>query len=126
MSKERKKDKTKYNPVHKKWFVFGGGFYGAVALMTYVLVEWYEFVDFIRGLGGLGDLLSRLGINLIINIFVEALTNFIVAISWPVYWMSEIETNRIWLWCIAAYGGYYAGSALAHYFTDHESGATEK
>ena len=126
MSKERKKDKSKYNPVHKKWFVFGGGFYGAVALMTYVLVEWYEFVDFIRGLSGLGDLLSRLGINLIINIFVEALTNFIVAISWPVYWMSEIETNRIWLWCIAAYGGYYAGSALAHYFTEHESGATEK
>ena len=126
MSKERKKDKTKYNPVHKKWFVFGGGFYGAVALMTYVLVEWYEFVDFIRGLSGIGDLLSRLGINLIINIFVEALTNFIVAISWPVYWMSEIETNRIWLWGIAAYGGYYAGSALAHYLTDHESGAAEK
>ena len=59
MSKERKKDKDKfkYNPVHKKWFVFGGGFYGAVALMTYVLVEWYEFVDFFRGISGFSDLI---------------------------------------------------------------------
>lgn len=128
MSKERKKDKHKYkhNPVYKKWFVFGGGFYGAVALMTYALVEWYEFVDFLRGLSGFADLLSRLNIGLIINIFVEALSNFIVAVTWPFYWMSEIETNRIWLWGIAAYGGYYAGSALAHYLTDHESSAAEK
>lgn len=128
MSKERKKDKHKFknNPLYKKWFVFGGGFYGAVALMTYTLVEWYEFVDFLRGLSGFGDLISRLNLNLLINIFVEALTNFIVAVTWPVYWMSEIETDRIWLWCIAAYGGYYAGSALAHYLTDHETHAAEK
>ena len=128
MSKERKKDKHKFkhNPLYKKWFVFGGGFYGAVALMTYVLIEWYEFVDFLGSLSGFGDLLSRLNINLIINIFIEGLTNFIVAVTWPAYWMSEIETNRIWLWGIAAYGGYYAGSALAHYLTDHESNAAEK
>lgn len=128
MSKERKKDKDRYkhSPVHKKWFMFGGGFYGAVALMTYALVEWYEFVDFMSGLSSFGDLLSRLNINLIVNIFIEALQNFIVAITWPAYWISEIETGRIWLWCIAAYGGYYAGSALAHYLTDHESSAAEK
>jgi hypothetical protein len=40
--------------------------------------------------------------------------------------MSEIESDRIWLWCVAAYGGYYAGSALAHYFTDQQSNAAEK
>ena len=128
MSKERKKDKgkKKYNPVHKKWFVFGGGFYGIVALMTYALVEWYELVDFLGGLNGFGDLISRLNINLFIGIFVEGLMNFIVAVTWPVYWISEIETNRLWLWCVAAYGGYYAGSALAHYLTDHEKNTIEK
>jgi len=43
--RRKKEDRGKLNPVHEKWFRFGGGFYGVVALYTYALVEWGEVLD---------------------------------------------------------------------------------
>jgi hypothetical protein len=43
--------------------------------------------------------------------------NFVTALAWPGYWMSEVGASAIWIWFLAAYGGYWLGAraALAGY-----------
>lgn len=110
--KNRTKDKQlkkQGDAVHRKWLTFGGGFYGVVALLTYAIVELAEIRDFIMGLGGLFEMIRNLSLGVIINLFVGALKNFIVAISWPVYWLSEARGESVWLWFAVAYAGYWIG-----------------
>lgn len=112
----KKKDGEKpisVNPVHGKWLKFGGGFYGIVALYTYGLVEWSDVRETIAGFGGFGSFIGELNINLLINMIIEGLMNFITAVSWPVYWMSEFGAARFWVWGGIAYFGYYIGIRAA-------------
>jgi len=101
------------NPVHRKWLAFGGGFYGVVGLLTYAVVELGELRDFFLGFESLADLIRRFGFDMLVGLLVNALTNFIVAIAWPVYWMSDIRSNHLWAWFVMAYAGYWAGARYA-------------
>jgi len=97
------------SPLQKKWAKFGGGFYGIVAFFTYIVVEVTDVTTTILSFGGFTDFLRQLDFNLIIGIFIEALTNFITAMTWPIYWMGRIETDQTWIWFLVAYGGYWLG-----------------
>lgn len=99
--------------VHNKWLKFGGGFYGVVGLLTYAVVELGEIWDFLRGFESVWSLISQFGVDMLVNLFVEALRNFIIAIAWPAYWLSNIQTHYPWLWFLAAYAGYWGGARLA-------------
>jgi len=101
------------NPVHNKWLSFGGGFYGVVALLTYVVIELGEVRDFISNLGGLFNLLANISVDLIVGFIVDSFTNFIKALAWPYFWIMEINSHHIWIWFLAAYSGYWAGTRLA-------------
>lgn len=96
-----------------KWLMFGGGFYGIVGLLTYAVVELREIWNFLTGFGSFTELLANLGLNTLIGLLVEAATNFVVAVAWPVYWLSGIRSAHIWLWFVVAYGAYWAGARLA-------------
>ena len=108
------------HPVQRKWLKFGGGFYGIVAMYTYLLVEWQEIAAFISGFGGFGAFIRNLGIDVIIRMFIEGLKNFITAISWPVYWMHEFGSGRIWLWLCVTYAGYWLGMRLAQHLSKQQ------
>jgi len=111
---EGSKEETKeLHPLQKKWAKFGGGFYGIVALFTYIVVEVTEIFTMISKFGGLIDFIKQLSLNVIIDMAVEALMNFVTAISWPVYWMSRIDTGQVWIWFLMAYAGYWAGLKVA-------------
>jgi uncharacterized membrane protein len=103
----------KMNPVHNKWLSFGGGFYGVVALLTYMVVELGELRDFVARYDGFMNLLRQLNFNIVIELIIDAFTNFIVAIAWPVYWLGDIAGEYIWIWFAVAYGAYWAGAKLA-------------
>jgi hypothetical protein len=111
--KKDKENKAKGDLVHNKWLAFGGGFYGLVGLLTYVVVELGEIRDFFMQFESIGALISALSIDLVFSLFIDAVTNFIVAIAWPVYWMSDIAGEYIWIWLGVAYGGYLAGAKYA-------------
>lgn len=116
MGKRRKKqgkDAPKINPVHGKWLKFGGGFYGTVALYTYGLIEFQEIRDVIASFGGIPPFLQAVDVRMLIRMFIEALMNFVAAITWPVYWMREFGSNQIWIGLLIAYGAYWAGMHLA-------------
>lgn len=115
---KRAKDKNAKNqksqhPVQKKWAKFGGGFYGVVAFLTYIVIEVIDIATTIINYGGFFDFLKSLNFGLIINMFIEALTNFIAAMVWPLYWMRQVETNQVWIWFVVAYAGYWLGMKQA-------------
>lgn len=116
-----KEDPEQADPILGRWFEFGGGFYGLVALYTWLLIEWDDVADF---LGGLGDLVLRfdLGalISLLVSLFIESIMNFVAAIAWPVYWLGEARNP--WLWALLAYGGYWLGIKAAQHVTGRRWG----
>jgi hypothetical protein len=99
--------------LHNKWLKFGGGFYGVVGLLTYAVVEAGELWNFAIGFESIWMLMSKFGLDALINLAVNALRNFIVAVAWPAYWLSNIDSQYVWLWFLAAYGGYWASARLA-------------
>lgn len=103
----------KMNPVHNKWLSFGGGFYGVVGLLTYAVVELGEIRDFITQFDGLLSLLSDITLELFIGFFINSIMNFVVAIAWPAYWLSNIRSDYIWIWFVIAYAGYWVGIRFA-------------
>lgn len=99
--------------VHRKWLAMGGGFYGVVAMLTYLVVEVGEIIDFIAGFDGFNAFLNSISVSMLIGLIIEAVKNSFIAIAWPLYWLSDIRSNYIWIWFIAAYAGYWIGSNLA-------------
>lgn len=110
---EKKQAEKDLHPVQKKWAKFGGGFYGIVGFFTYLVIEFLEIVGMIRNLGGFFEFIGQFGLDVIIRILVSALTNFITALAWPVYWLTRIDTGNPWVWFLVAYAGYWAGLKLA-------------
>lgn len=123
--KKSKKDKEQgareLHPLQKKWAKFGGGFYGIVAFFTYLVIEVIEIITTIANLGGFIDFLKQLDFNLIIQMFVAAIMNFVSAMIWPVYWMKRVETDQVWVWFVMAYAGYWCGLKLAQMLIQNRS-----
>lgn len=111
--KHRDIEPKKLNPVHNKWLKFGGGFYGVVALMTFVIIEFGEIAYFFGNFSENVGLISNLSIDLLVDFFIDSIMNFVAAISWPWYWMQEIRSGDIWIWFLVAYGGYWLGARIA-------------
>ena len=118
MKKSAKKKKTRSgNPIHNKWMKFGGGFYGLVGMWTFLVIEALEVYDFATGYQGMDGLMNTLNTTsftgLAVEFLVNSIKNFITAIVWPGYCPDVLDSERIWLWLIAAYAGYWIGMKIA-------------
>lgn len=96
-----------------KWVDFGGGFYGVMAVLTYVVVEFREVVDFMTSEATVMATLAALGIGDVVNFFINSLMNFITAIAWPAYWINKVEGHSVWVWFVVVYLGYICGQFIA-------------
>jgi len=114
-----KGQQQKADPALRHWFRFGGGFYGLVALYTWLLIEADDLLEFF---GGLANVMVNLDpgalLELLIEIFVESLINFVAAIAWPSYWLSAWSSP--WLLLAAAYAGYWLGIKAARVASQHQ------
>lgn len=119
--KGRELNTGKVHPLQKKWAKFGGGFYGIVAFFTYLVVEVLEIISVVSNLGGFFEFLKQLDFDLIIQMFIQAIMNFVTAMIWPVYWMRRIDTDYVWVWFVMAYAGYWVGLRLAQVLIKHRS-----
>lgn len=108
-----KENKPEGDLVHRKWLAMGGGFYGVVAVLTWVFIELGEILDFITSFESISALISSLSIGTLIQLVIEAIKNSFLAIAWPMYWLSDIRSDYIWIWFIVAYAAYWAGTTLA-------------
>ena len=84
-----------------------------MAVLTWVFIELGEILDFITSFESISALISSLSIGTLIQLVIEAIRNSFLAIAWPMYWMSDIRSNYIWIWFIVAYAAYWAGTTLA-------------
>lgn len=101
------------DPVHRKWLALGGGFYGVVALLTLIVIELGDILDFLRNFDGFTSLAELLSISTLISILFETLMNSFLALAWPMYWLSDAQVDYAWIWFAVAYGGYWLGCHLA-------------
>jgi hypothetical protein len=68
-----------------------------------------------------------LNIGLVVDMFLEAIFNFVAAVIWPVYWMSSIDAQYSWVWFVAAYAGYALGLKRAHIiYARRQSGSASR
>ena len=104
------------DPVLGKWVAFGGGFYGLMALLTYIHSEAIDLWGSLTAYGSLSGLLAALSVGFFVDLFVEAMMNFVVAITWFMYWPDEIHMRNGWIWLGAAYVGYHVGMRIAQQY----------
>ncbi|NQY04129.1 MAG: hypothetical protein HRT76_12845 [Halieaceae bacterium] len=109
-----KKSRRQMNPAMDKWFRFGGGFYGLVALYTWLLLEWPDVTTFISGMS---ELLFSFDagavLKLVLQLVIDSFINFGLAIAWPAYWLQD--NRNPWELLFVAYGGYWLGINAAQY-----------
>ena len=103
---------------HNKILSFGGGFYGTMALMTYVLIEVIEIWNFVLGLADPATWINKLGVELLIDFIVNSFTNLIAAFVWFGTLPEMIAMDNGWIWLGAAYGGYLAGLEITRLWGD--------
>jgi hypothetical protein len=102
--------------VFDKWLYFGGGFYGLMALITFVVIEVKEIFGFITNFSLStisGNFSLHQLINAIVDIFVNGIMNLVSAFVWFQYWDEQIDMQNGWYWLVAAYLGYLSGTHLA-------------
>ena len=97
---------------HNKVTFFGGGYYGTMAVLTYLLIETVEIWKFLLDLLSPSTWLNKIGVDLIIEFLVNSITNLVAAFVWfntlPEY--ISIDNGLIWLG--ASYLGYLLGLRL--------------
>jgi hypothetical protein len=93
-----------------RWMKFGGGFYGAAALWTFVVIELTDVRRLLVDFPGFAALFDDGIISLVVGIFVNQIQNFVSAMVWFVYWGSD---GSMLAWVAVAYGGWLTGVSLA-------------
>jgi hypothetical protein len=98
--------------LHNKFLSFGGGFYGTMAALTYILIEAIEIWNFLLDIASPDTWFNRLGLQLLIDFVVNSFTNLIAAFVWFATLPDMIDMDNGWIWLGAAYGGYLAGMEI--------------
>jgi hypothetical protein len=88
--------------LQKKFIKFGGGFYGIMAFISYIHIEVYQVIDFVRNFTSLQDFLDSIGFRMLVNFFIEAIMNLVSAFMWPIYWFKYLPIGSFWVWLIVA------------------------
>ncbi|MBL4836550.1 MAG: hypothetical protein JKY34_03145 [Kordiimonadaceae bacterium] len=94
---------------HNKVMSFGGGFYGTMALLTYVLIELGEILSFLGKLLQPSTWINNIGLDLLINFIINSIKNLIAAFLWFSTLPDFIYMQNGFIWLGAAYVGYLAG-----------------
>ena len=97
---------------HNKVMSFGGGYYGTMAVLTYILIELVEIWQFLVGMLSPSTWIDKLGLDLLIEFFINSLTNLIAAFVWFATLPEYITINNGFVWLAASYLGYLAGVRL--------------
>ena len=65
-----------------KWFQFGGGYYGTMAMVKFADLELQQLREFLNNWKGVDALVDGLGVGTLINFLIEQVMNAIWASVW--------------------------------------------
>lgn len=94
------------NPILIKWLHFGGGYYGVVAFVKLLFIEFAQLKGFVSDWQGLDQFIAALGLQTIINFFVEQMKAFVQAIIWPTHYLSTFSILHCAIFVISTYALY--------------------
>jgi len=101
--KKDKQENVFTHMLHKKWLHFGGGFYGVLVFITYIHIEFYQLIDFIKSFTSIQDFIDSIGLSMLINFFIEAIMNLVSAFLWFVYWYKYLPIGSFWVWLVVVF-----------------------
>jgi hypothetical protein len=83
-----------------------------MAFFTYILIEVGEIADFLKVVFTPGAWFQNLGIQLIIEFFINSIMNFVYAMIWFVTLQKYFSIQYGLVWLAMTYAGYYSGLKL--------------
>jgi len=112
-AKLSKKNKKSLAFLHSKWMTFGGGYYGLLALLTFIYIEIKQITQFLLQVTGIQDFIGLLSINALVAMFVDSIMNMVKAAVWFTYWPKVFDMSNGFIWLLTSYLGYRIGAVLA-------------
>ena len=106
--------------LHSKWVTFGGGFYGLIALLTFIMIELTQVVNFLFSITGWQDIVALFSIDTLIAMIVDSITNMIQAVIWFSYWSDKINTENFIVWIFITYISYRFAAKYAMRYTIYQ------
>jgi hypothetical protein len=92
-----------------KLLFFGGGFYGTMALFTYLIIEVLEILSFFGKMVDLTNWHFTFSIQFLVDLFVNSIMNIVAAFIWFKTLPEYVDVNNGFVWIGAAYLGYLGG-----------------
>ena len=87
LSKDKENRVKKGDPIHNKWMKFGGGFYGVVAMLTLLVIEWSDIKGF--GLSGFREIFNNFGIEKLIELVIDmVISSILIRFEVDVLWFN--------------------------------------
>ncbi|NQZ20427.1 MAG: hypothetical protein HRT53_00050 [Colwellia sp.] len=114
LSRKHKKDLLF---LHSKWVTFGGGFYGLIALLTFIIIELTQVVNFLFSITGWQDIIALFSLDTLIAMIIDSITNMIKAAIWFSYWPDKFNTENFVVWILIAYISYRFAAKYAMRYT---------
>ena len=102
--------------LHSKWVTFGGGFYGLIAVLTFIVIELTQVINFLFSITGWQDIVELFTLDSLIAMIIDSITNMIQAVVWFSYWPNKFNTENFIVWIFIAYISYrFAGKYAMRY-----------
>jgi len=117
LSRKHKKDLLF---LHSKWVTFGGGFYGLIALLTFIVIELTQVINFLFSIKGWQDVVALFTLDTLIAMIIDSITNMIQAIIWFTYWSGKFNTDNFIVWIFIAYISYRFAEKYAMRYTVYQ------
>jgi hypothetical protein len=115
-----RKHKKKLLFLHSKWVTFGGGFYGLIALLTFLIIELTQVVNFLFSITGWQDIVALFSFDTLIAMIIDSITNMVQAIIWFTYWSEKFDTENFIIWIFIAYISYRFSEKYAMRYTVYQ------
>ncbi|WP_414828865.1 hypothetical protein [Alteromonas sp. H39] len=105
------------NPLIQKWLAFGGGYYGIIAFVRLLIIEFKQLQDLVNNWKGFEAFAGGVDLNsiigLIVSVFSAQFQTFAAAISWPAHYISTFTVSQCAAFIIATYLLYKGAQNLA-------------
>jgi len=101
------------NILLRRWVGFGGGFYGTVAVFTYIVMEAQDIWTFFVFILDPVNWTFQITIDLVIRLIINTIMNFLNAALWFTIWLRDKSPYEILIWLGVVYGSFVIASRLA-------------
>ena len=95
--------------LYGKLIFFGGGFYGTMALFTYLIIEIDEILTFFGKIIDVTHWHFTFTFQFLVDLLINSIMNIVAAFIWFQTLPEYIDMNNGFIWIVAAYLGYLGG-----------------